>query len=159
MKTVIIVAISRNDVIGRNGVIPWSYPVDMRHFVRTTMGHPVVAGRRTFESFKRRPLPGRKNIVLSRNPGYEVPAGVLAVRSLAQARAYCENARARKMFILGGAEVYRLALPQTDEMLITRIPEEVEGDTTFPPWDPQEWEIVDSRAEDGLTFVTYRRRR
>ncbi len=159
MKTVIIVATSRNNVIGRNGGIPWSYPADMRHFVRTTMGHPVVAGRRTFESFTRRPLPGRKNIVLSRNPGYKAPSGVLVARSLAQARAYCEKAHAKKMFVLGGAEVYRRALPQTDEMIITCLPEEVEGDTTFPPWDPHEWEIVDSRAEDGLTFVTYRRRR
>lgn len=159
MKTVIIVATSRNNIIGRDGAIPWRHPADLRHFVRTTMGHPVVAGRRTFESFKQRPLPGRKNIVLSRNPEYRAPPGVLVVRSLGQARKYCENARAEKMFILGGAQVYRLALPLTDEMLITRIPDDVEGDTTFPEWDPREWEIVDMRAEDGLDFLTYRRRR
>ena len=159
MKTVIIVATSRNNIIGRDGAIPWRYPADLRHFIRTTMGHPVVAGRRTFESFKRRPLPGRKNIVLSRNPEYRAPGGVLVVRSLCQARRYCEKALAEKMFILGGAEIYRLALPLTDEMLITRIPEEVEGDASFPDWDPREWEIVDSRAEDGLDFLTYRRRR
>ena len=159
MKTIIIVATSRNNVIGRDGEIPWRFPADLRHFIRTTMGHPVVAGRRTFESFKRRPLPGRKNIVLSRNPDYQAPEGVFVARSLAQARKFCEDAFDEKMFILGGAEIYRLALPQTDEMIITRIPEEVEGDTTFPAWDPLEWEIVDSRAEDGLTFATYRRLR
>ncbi len=158
MKTIIIVAISRNRVIGRDSAIPWHYPADMKHFKRATMGHPIVIGRKTFESFPRRPLPGRTNIVLSRRPDYPVPKGVLLCRSPQEARIYCRQHQAEKMFILGGAEIYRQTLPQTDEMMITHIPEEVEGDTFFPAWNREEWEIVDSREEDGLSFVTYRRR-
>ena len=158
MKTIIIVAISRNHVIGRDSAIPWHYAADMKHFRRATMGHPIIVGRKTFESFPRRPLPGRTNIVLSRSPDYPVPDGVLLCRSPQEARIYCCQHQAEKMFILGGADIYRQTLPLTDEMMITHIPEEVEGDTFFPAWNRDEWEVVDSREEDGLSFVTYRHR-
>ena len=158
MKTVIVVAIARNNIIGREGDLPWHHPRDLRHFKKTTMGHPIVAGRKTFESFPRGPLPGRLNIVLTRNPEYRAPAGVLLCPSLEAAREYCEREGAEKMFIVGGGEIYRLALPVTDEMIVTHIPDEVEGDTTFPVWGREEWEVVDSRAEAGLGFVSYRRK-
>lgn len=158
MDIVIIAAISRNNIIGRDGTIPWNYRADMRHFQRTTHGHPVIMGRKTFDSLPRRPLPGRPNIVLSRNPAYPVPAGVTLCRNLREAIAHCRSLDARKAFVLGGAQIYRLALPLADELLLTHIPDEVEGDTPFPAWAPETWEIVDSREEDGLHFVTYRRR-
>ncbi len=159
MKVVIIVAISRNNVIGDHEDIPWHYPADMKHFRSTTRGHPFVVGRKTFESFQTRPLPGRLNIVLSRDPHYPVPEGVQVVTTFAAARKICTRDNAAKMFVLGGAKIYRLALPKTDEMVITHIPLEVEGDTHFPSWNPEEWQIVDSRAEEDLHFVTYRRKR
>ena len=159
MKIVIIAGITQTGLIGDQNDIPWHYPADMRHFVRTTRGHPFVVGRKTFETFQTRPLPGRLNIVLTRDSSYPVPEGVEVVSSFAEARAICERMSAEKMFVMGGAEVYRLALPETDEMVITHIPLELEGDTYFPAWDPDEWDIIDSREEEDLRFVTYRRKR
>ena len=157
MKTTIVVAISRNNVIGKDRDLPWHYPQDLRFFKRTTMGHPVVMGRKTFETL-RRPLPGRQNIVLTRNPGYRAPPEVLVCPTLAAAREHCERAGAEQMCIIGGAEIYRLALPETDEMIITRIPEEVVGDTWFPEWNPAEWEAADRREDEGLCYLTYQRK-
>ena len=157
MKIVIIVAISRNNVIGDQQDIPWHYPADMKHFRRVTRGHPFVAGRKTFESFQVRPLPGRLNIILTRNSEYPAPDGVEVVTSFAAAKEICQHQNAEKMFVLGGAEIYRLALPETDEMVITHVPLEVEGDTRFPQWNPDEWDIVDNREKEDLRFVTYRR--
>lgn len=157
MKTTIVVAISRNNVIGKDRGLPWHYPQDLRFFKRTTMGHPVVMGRKTFETL-RRPLPGRQNIVLTRNPGYQAPPEVLICPTLAAAREHCEQAGADRMCIIGGAQIYRAALPETDEMVITRIPEEVEGDTWFPEWDPGEWDEVSRREEEGLCYLAYQRK-
>ena len=82
MKTIIIAALSENRVIGRDNTIPWHYPADLKHFIRTTKGHPVVAGRKTYESFKVRPLPNRFNIILTRNPDYPVAPGVIVCRNI-----------------------------------------------------------------------------
>ena len=158
MQTIIIAALSKNKIIGAMGRIPWSYPKDQQRFRRLTMGHPVVMGRKTFESL-RRPLSGRQNIVLTRQPHYPVPNGVLTYSTLDEARAHCEAANAAKMFVIGGTEIYHLALPKTDIMELTHIPDEVEGDAFFPQWDEDEWEVVDSFAEEGLCYCTYRRKR
>ena len=157
MKTVIVVAISANGIIGREGRLPWRCPADLRHFRQLTWGHPVVMGRKTFEAIGK-PLPGRPNLVLTRNPSYQVPDGVLIFPGLASARDYCATIQAEKIFVIGGAEIYRLALPEADEMVVTRIPEEVAGDTPFPPWDPLAWEVIDSKEAEGLRFITYRRK-
>ena len=157
MKIVIIAALSKNNVIGDKGSIPWSYPKDQQRFKLMTMGHPVVMGRKTFESL-RRPLAGRQNIVLTRNPDYLAPEGVVVCATLEAAREYCNRSSAEKMFVIGGTEIYCLALPETDEMELTHIPAEVEGDTLFPEWNEDEWEVVDSRREEELCYVTYRRK-
>lgn len=158
MDIVIIAAISRNHIIGRNGTIPWHYRADMRHFRKVTRGHPVIMGRKTFDTLPSRPLPGRPNVVLSRNPAYTVPPGVHRCGNLEAAIAHCRSLDSARIFVLGGAEIYRLALPLADELLLTHIPDEVDGDTSFPAWNRETWEIVDSREEEGLHFVTYRRR-
>ena len=158
MKTIIIVAISSNGIIGDRGGRPWHYSQDMKRFKRLTMDHPVVMGRKTFENDVGKPLKGRPNIVLTRNSAYKAPDGVKVCSSLEEARATCEVIGAEKMFVIGGAEIYDLALPETDEMEVTYIPKEVRGDTVFSEWDPSEWEAVKSReSEEGLRFVTYRR--
>ena len=157
MKTVIIAAIAANGVIGKDGDLVQHHPADLRHFVRTTKGHPFVAGRKTFESFKKIPLPERENIVLTRNRGYDAPEGVLVVHSFDEALEHCDRSGAERMFVLGGAEVYRIALPHTDEMVITHFPEPAAGDTYFPEWNAAEWEVVDSHRKEGLTFSIYRR--
>ena len=158
MKTVIIAALSRNRVIGRDDTIPWHYPADMKHFRRTTKGHPIVAGRKTYESFQVQPLPGRLNFILTRNPDYRSDEGVIICQGLKQVISTAKERSAQKLFILGGAEIYTLALPQTDEMILTHLPIEVEGDAYFPRWDGSEWEAVEERKEEDLVFATYRRR-
>ena len=158
MKTVIIAALSKNWVIGRDNCIPWHYPADMKHFRHTTKGHPVVAGRKTYESFQVRPLPGRLNFILSRNPAYISDEGVIICQGLQQVITAARQRDAQKLFILGGAEIYNLALPLIDEMILTHLPIEVEGDAYFPAWDKNEWEVVEERPEEDLVFTTYRRR-
>jgi dihydrofolate reductase len=131
----IIVAMDRNRVIGAGGGLPWRLPADLARFKKTTMGKPVIMGRRTFESIGR-PLPGRKNIVLSRRAGYEA-AGCLVVGSLdeaLQAAAPCEEA-----MIIGGADLYREALPWADRMYLTLLDHEFAGEVRFPPFDRAEW--------------------
>ena len=157
MKMVAIAAMDVNRVIGRDNQIPWHYPADMKHFVRTTKGHPVVAGRKTYESFKDHPLPGRLNLILTRNPDYTSDEGVIVCQTLDQAVATARESNATKLFVLGGAEIYQLALPNTDEMILTHLPIEVEGDAYFPAWNEEEWEVVDEKKDQDLVFITYRR--
>ena len=154
----IIAAISKNGVIGSENDIPWHYPADMKHFRNTTRGYPVIAGRKTYESFQIRPLPGRLNIVLSRNADYAAEGDAEVYTSLNAAYKRAEQEAKDKIFILGGAEIYRLAIDQIDQMVLTHIPEEVDGDAFFPPWDQAQWNEVDRRSEGELVFATYRRR-
>ncbi len=154
----IIAAISRNGAIGLDNDIPWHYPADMKHFRDTTRGYPVIAGRKTYESFQVRPLPGRLNIVLSRDPSYRAEGGAVVLSDLQSAFARAAEEGKDRVFVLGGAEIYRQALDKTDEMVLTFIPQEVEGDAFFPEWDRSAWAEVTRREEDDLAFVTYRRR-
>ena len=157
MLTIIIAAISKNQVIGSKGKIPWNYPKDQQRFKRLTMGHPVIMGRKTVESL-RRPLSGRQNLVLTRRVAYAVPDGVLVYPSLEKAKTHCAAIKADKIYIIGGTENYPLALPSTDILELTHIPNEVEGDAFFPAWNEDEWELVDSSAEGELCYCTYRRK-
>ena len=154
----IIAAISRNSVIGSDNDIPWHYPADMKHFRNTTRGYPVIAGRKTYESFQIRPLPGRLNIVLSRNADYAAEGNAEVYTSLNAAYKRAEQEAKDKVFILGGAEIYRLAIDEIDELVLTHIPEELDGDAFFPPWNQAQWNEVDRRSEGELVFATYRRR-
>ena len=155
MKTIIIAALSENRVIGRDNAIPWHYPADMKHFRRVTRGHAVVAGRKTYETFQIRPLPQRRNFVLTRNPDYAVAEGVVVCTSLAEVLRCAHGSE--KLFVLGGAQVYEQALPLADEMILTHLPIKVEGDAYFPEWDEGEWEVMERRSEGELVFATYRR--
>jgi len=158
VKVVIIAALSKNQVIGRDNGIPWHYPADMKHFRRTTRGHPVVAGRKTYESFQIRPLPHRLNLVLTRNPAYQADEGAIACQDLSQVLTIAQNHGAEKLFVLGGAEIYTLSLPLADEMILTHLPITVTGDAYFPEWDRNDWDITEEKRESDLVFATYRRR-
>ena len=158
MKTVIIAALSENNVIGRANALPWHYPADMAYFRRTTRGYPVVVGRKTYESFQVRPLPDRLHFVLTRNPDYPVAPGVIVCRNIERVMDKARDRGAKKLFIIGGAQIYALALPLADEMILTHLPIEVEGDAYFPAWDESEWEVVERRSEGDLVFAMYRRR-
>ncbi|MCC7264804.1 MAG: dihydrofolate reductase [Candidatus Latescibacteria bacterium] len=158
MELILIAALNAQRLIGREGTLPWHYRADLQHFKRTTLGHPILAGRRTYESFQQRPLPGRPNIVLSRDPAYVVPAGVYLRHTLEQALACGRQLATGKLFVVGGAQLYALTLPLADELVLTWVPDQVEGDTFFPPWSEAEWAQTASREEGALRFATYRRR-
>ena len=158
MKTIIIAALSKNRVIGRDNAIPWHYPADLKHFRRVTGGHAVVAGRKTYETFQTRPLPQRLNFVVTRKPDYPVAAGVVVCASLAEVLQRARALGREKLFVLGGGQIYEQALPLADEMILTHLPIKVEGDVYFPAWDEGEWERVERRGEGDLVFATYRRR-
>ena len=126
-----IVAMSENRVIGKAGNIPWHLPEDFKFFKATTMGHAILMGRKTFESIGR-PLPGRENIVLSRTIS-EMP-GVTVIRSLEELKKLTDG---RDLFVIGGAEIYRLLLPSVQELYVTKVPRTVEGDAYFPEFEAE----------------------
>ena len=131
----LIVAWSHGRVIGRSGHLPWHLPEDLRHFKRITMGHPIVMGRRTWESIGRA-LPGRRSIVVTRNPSWAAP-GAERAPSLAQAVAMCEGAS--ELFVIGGAALFAEALGQAQRLFLTEIDADFEGDTFFPQVDLSAW--------------------
>jgi len=158
----LIAAVADNRVIGRDGEMPWHLPADLRHFKETTMGHPVIMGRRTYDSIAADiggPLPGRTNIVLSRSDP-DLPEEVLVVDSIDRA---VDAARAAAgdtgtVYVIGGATVYEQFLPQADRLVLTEIQESYAGDTEFPAWDREEWTERSREDHDGFSFVEYERR-
>ena len=137
-QLVLIAALARNRVIGRDNRLPWHLPADLRFFKRTTMGKPLLMGRRTWESIGR-PLPGRRMIVLSRDPAYQAPGGAVA-RSLDEAREIAGTVP--EIVVIGGASLYAQTLPLAECMYLTFVDADVPGDAWFPDWDAQEWQRV-----------------
>ena len=138
----IIVAVARNGVIGDKNTLLWHISEDLRHFKSLTSGHPVVMGRRTFESLGR-PLPNRTNVVISHRD-LEIP-GCRVVHSLDEALALFPSGE-EEVFVIGGAQVYAEALPRADRFYLTRVERDYEGDTRFPAWDEGAWRLVRSEA-------------
>jgi dihydrofolate reductase len=131
----IVVAVARNGVIGRDNQLPWKLPRDLAYFKRVTLGHPVVMGRRTWESIGR-PLPGRQNIVVTRNANLKAP-GAKVVTSLAEA--WKAAGDAEEVSIIGGTSIFRETLPIADRIHLTEVDAVVEGDTFFPEFDRSQW--------------------
>ncbi len=157
---VIVAAVAANGVIGRDGGIPWYFPEDLRHFKQLTTGHPVVMGRRTYESIAADlggPLPDRTNIVLSRSAP-DLPEAVRLVESVPEAVDAVRATGADVGYVIGGAGVYEAFLPRTSRMVLTEIHEEYEGDTYFPEVDMDAWQEVARDEHDQFDFVTYERR-
>ena len=157
----ILVARAANGVIGRDGRLPWHLPSDLRRFRELTTGHAVVMGRKTFESLPAavRPLPERRNIVLTRNPGYAPGAGVETAGDLASALELCDGS----CFVIGGEQVYAEALPLAERVHCTEVAAEPDGDAYFPPLPDEDWRPVEESEplhENGHSFVfrTYERR-
>jgi dihydrofolate reductase len=141
-KTItIIAAMARNRAIGLEGEMPWHLPGELQHFKRATMGKPIVMGRKTWESIGRA-LPGRQNLLVTRNPDYRAEGCEIAV-SLEQA---IRMARGEEVMIIGGGQLYSEALPLTDRMVLTLVDCEPRADTWFPRWNEDEWKLVDSRS-------------
>ncbi len=136
MKRSLVVAVARNGIIGRDNTLPWRLPSDLAHFKRVTMGHPVVMGRRTYESIGR-PLPGRKNIVVTRNRDFHAP-GCTVVSSLDEAWRAADGAD--EVSVIGGTTLFEETLPIADTIHLTEVEADVEGDTYFPPLDRAQWD-------------------
>ncbi len=160
MKLSLIVAMAANHVIGHDNRLPWHLPADLKHFRATTLGKPVLMGRRTWESIGR-PLPGRTNIVITRNADYAA-AGCVVVHSLDEALSAAGDAG--EVMVIGGAELYRQALPQADTIYLTLVHGGFEGQTRFPDWQPDDWreiERIDHEPDDknphAYSFITLER--
>lgn len=135
----LIAALARNRVIGCDNRLPWRLPADWRFFKQTTMGKPLLMGRRTWESIGR-PLPGRQMIVLSRNTGYSAPGCIMA-QSLEQALERIGTVAEAEAMIIGGTSLYAQTLPMADRLYLTRVETDVLGDAWFPEWDEQDWRL------------------
>lgn len=157
----LIAAVTRQGGIGKNNALLWHESADQQHFRRVTMGCPVIMGRKTWDSLPERfrPLPGRSNIVITRSPAWQA-AGALVAHSFQEAMTHA--AHASKVFVIGGAEIYALALPLADELVLTEIDADFDADAFFPPWRKEDFRLV--LAEDHLSdkqvayrFATYQR--
>jgi dihydrofolate reductase len=166
MRVSIIAAVAENGVIGRDGKLPWRVSADLRQFKKLTMDHTIIMGRRTWESIAR-PLPGRRMIVVSRQSGYQSNAdGIEVAANLDDALDRAAAHGKEEVFIIGGAELYKAALPRADRLYLTRVEAHVAGDTYFPPVDWSEWRLMESHehaADDkndyDFTFNIYERTR
>lgn len=159
MSIALVVAMAENGVIGREGGLPWRLSTDLKRFKALTMGKPVIMGRKTWESLGR-PLPGRRNIVITRNAGYT--AGGAEVASSLQAALALASDEAN---IIGGGEIYRQAMEMADRLHVTHVLAEIDGDTYFPPIEPESWkpvfeEEVPAGEKDvyATLYVVYERR-
>lgn len=163
MKLSILAALSTNNVIGRDNAVPWRLSTDLKRLKSMTMGHHVIMGRKTYASVGR-PLPGRTNLVITRDESY-APEGVIVVHSLEDAIRIAAGSGDDESFILGGAEIYTQSMHRADRMYLTRVHAEVEGDTFFPDFDDvSEWHLVDAEHFDAdekneypFSFLTYER--
>lgn len=170
MRLALVAAVAENGVIGRDNGLPWRLSTDMKRFKATTMGKPIVMGRRTWESFPRRPLPGRPNIVISRDRDFGAEGGEVA-HSLEDALRLADQRgrdldSADEICIIGGGEIYAQAIARAERLYITHVLASPEGDTHFPPIDPDVWVAktaenhpAGDRDTHATRFVVYERRR
>ena len=156
----LIAALAQNRVIGIENRLPWKLPEDLAHFKALTLGHPILMGRKTFESLGR-PLPGRRNIVITRNAGYQ-PSGCEIVTSIPEAIALCGEAE--EIFFIGGAELYKQVLPLVDRLYLTEVQIEAQGDAWFPEFDHNAFSEISRASHVGekgyalrFDFVVYER--
>lgn len=158
-RLTLVVAYSDNRVIGRDNALPWKLPGDLAHFKRTTLGSPIIMGRKTWESLGR-PLPGRTNVVVSRNTEYAAPGAVVVPTLQAAVQACGDVADA---YVIGGAQIYEQALPLAQRLIATEVHAVVEGDAFFPALPAEQWQEISREpqsAENGYAydFVVYERR-
>lgn len=164
MRVSIIAVLAANNVIGRDNGLPWHLSTDLKRFKALTTGHHLLMGRKTWESVGK-PLPGRVSVVITRQDGYQVPPGVILVRSVEEALEVAARAGDPEAFVGGGGEIYQQSLHRADRMYLTRVHAEVEGDTFFPDFDDvSEWHLTDAEHFEAdekndypFSFLTYER--
>ena len=150
MTVILIAAVGRNGVIGRDNDLPWRIREDLQHFKQLTLGHTLVMGRKTYDSIGR-PLPGRRTVVVTRRPDWSAD-GVEVVHTLEEGLKYEGD-----LYVAGGGEIYRQALPYADRLELTEVDQSPTGDATFPDLDPADWTEISRDPHDGFAFVTFRR--
>jgi dihydrofolate reductase len=159
----LIAASAQNRVIGKNNDLPWRLPDDMKFFMQTTKGHHVIMGRKNYDSLldKYKPLPDRTNIVVTRQPELRAP-GCIVVHSVDDALGIARKNKEPEVFVIGGAEIYRIALPSAHRLYLTEIQADVDGDTFFPEFDRTQWKEIsrqphpaDGRHPYAFDFVIY----
>jgi len=159
-----IVAVAKNNVIGKDNDIPWYLPADLKYFKKVTTGHHIVMGRKCYESIGR-PLPKRTNVVVTRNPFF-MATGCLVTHNVAEAVQIAEANGEEEVFIIGGGQIYEIALPHVDRIYLTEVDLEVEGDIFFPEIDEKKWTLVketkyqaDEKNEYNYTFKILERKK
>jgi dihydrofolate reductase len=157
MKIALVVAVARNGVIGRDGGLPWRLSSDLKRFKATTMGKPLIMGRKTWDSLPRRPLPGRHNIVVTRGPSFRADGASVAASPQA-ALAFAAKDQPEEVCIIGGAEIFAHFLPRATRLYLTTVEAEPDGDTMFPPYDESDWtemarEHVPAGPNDTAAFT------
>ena len=160
----LIAAIAKNGAIGKDNKLLWRLSADMKIFKSLTTGHHIIMGRKTFESMGSKPLPNRTNIVISRNLDFE-PEGCMGASSLAEAFQIASDQADEEAFVIGGGEIYRLAIHKADVLYITHVHADIEGDTYFPSIDQEIWEVAekqsfkkDEKNEYDFDFCVYQRK-
>ncbi len=159
MRKIIISAVAKNGVIGKNnGELPWHISEEFRHFKQTTLGSPIIMGRKSFDALGK-PLPKRENIVISRNSGLVYPFNEIKIfNSLNKAFEYCEDKNYEKVFVIGGGQIYARAISLVDEMIISRLFFEAEGEVYFPKFNEDEWLITKRDKREQFEILWYRRK-
>lgn len=158
MRISLIVAVAKNGVIGKaNGEMPWHVKEEFQHFKNTTLGYPVVMGRKTFETLGK-PLKGRQNIIVTRNLSFSINyPEVVILHSLDEAINYCQLKGEKQLFIIGGGEIYKQAIPLADEMIISVMKFEAEGEVRFPEFNNNNWKVVSTEDHEKFKIFRYER--
>ncbi|MBT8379697.1 MAG: dihydrofolate reductase [Ignavibacteria bacterium] len=156
MRIILISAIAKNGVIGRkNGEMPWHIKEEFQHFKNTTMGSALIMGRKSFESLGK-PLKGRENIIVTRNYNYSVSFDDVKIfYSLDESIEYCENKNYEKIFIIGGGEIYKQGIPKADELILSHLKFDAEGEIKFPKINSSDWKVVSTEERDQFEIVKY----
>ena len=159
---ILIAAVAENNTLGKDNAIIWHLPDDFKHFKNLTSHHYIIMGRKTFESFPK-PLPNRTHVIITRQLDYVVPENCLVVHSLEEALALAKNES--KVYVIGGGEIYKLALPFADQLELTQVHASFEGDAFFPEFSTSDWQLVnesyhptDEKHAYAFTFKTYKRK-
>ena len=163
MKIILIAAAAENNALGKDNDLVWHLPDDFKRFKKLTSHHPIIMGRKTFETFPK-PLPNRKHIVITRKDDYKAPEGIIVVNSLEEA-VKAGNIADETIYVIGGGEIYKLALEQATHIELTRVHETFEADAFFPEIDEKKWKLIESiehpkdeRHNYAFTYLTYVKR-
>lgn len=158
MSISFVVAVAKNNVIGKENTLPWYLPEDLKRFKALTTGKTVLMGRKTFESILKKlgkPLPQRVNVVITRDENYKAPEGVVVYNDLKTALDVFKN---EEVMVIGGGQIYRQTIDLADTLYVTHVDEEIAGDVFFPTIDPAVWQKTDEEKHDSFTFATYKRK-